>query len=409
MMTGLIATFLTQRGHLVATAKNGIEGLEKLKLTNYDLVMSDVQMPICDGYEMVIKLRAWELSSGALQPQRVVLLSGNARPSDLAKAREAGADGYLQKPVTFEDLLSTLADDWVSNLTTATVDAVPPHRESQVDGFDWTTDATELDAPQVDGRLNVSTKQVLIVDDSRVVAEMISIYLTSKGHAVDLAADGVEGMEKLQLNSYDLVLCDVRMPKCDGYELLSQLRAWEASQSRQPQRVFLMSCNPLPSDQWAPAGANGYLRKPLSFEDLLLALADQPTHNPGLESNSEQVQNQSMSPRALQQPHRIEQTWRERYGENFFSLILPVIRGADSDLKQLEMAPSKMRAHKLKGVLAQLVLVGPSSAAGRLEELFEQGVDDMDVIGKQVKHIRFVFNSFKSRYVSNNTSAAPPG
>ena len=130
MMTGLIATFLTQRGHLVATAKNGIEGLEKLKLTNYDRVMSDVQMPICDGYEMVIKLRAWELSSGALQPQRVVLLSGNARPSDLAKAREAGADGYLQKPVTFEDLLSTLADDWVSNLTTATIEAVPPLRES---------------------------------------------------------------------------------------------------------------------------------------------------------------------------------------------------------------------------------------------------------------------------------------
>ena len=50
MMTGLIATFLTQRGHRVATAKNGIEVLEKLKLTNYDLVLSDVQVPICDGY-----------------------------------------------------------------------------------------------------------------------------------------------------------------------------------------------------------------------------------------------------------------------------------------------------------------------------------------------------------------------
>jgi len=66
--------------------------------------------------------------------------------------------------------------------------------------------------------------RVLVVDDEQVLVDMVSSFLTFKGCEVDGAADGLEALEKIEKNEYDLILCDIRMPNLSGRELVDRLR-----------------------------------------------------------------------------------------------------------------------------------------------------------------------------------------
>jgi len=67
--------------------------------------------------------------------------------------------------------------------------------------------------------------QVLIVDDEAVVRNGISRALNNKGMATQLAASGEEALNYLRIQSFDLILLDIRMPDMDGITLLKQIHA----------------------------------------------------------------------------------------------------------------------------------------------------------------------------------------
>ncbi len=92
---------LEQLGQRAEGVRSGAEALEAVRRQPYDLVLMDVQMPEMDGLEAVRRIRA----DGGLRPQpRVVAMSASRAASDVEHAREAGMDGYVVKPVTFDDL-----------------------------------------------------------------------------------------------------------------------------------------------------------------------------------------------------------------------------------------------------------------------------------------------------------------
>jgi len=66
---------------------------------------------------------------------------------------------------------------------------------------------------------------VLIVDDEEAFRYMLSALLTNAGFAVETAVDGVAAINAVQTKLYDVVLCDVKMPKVDGVELLRFVKA----------------------------------------------------------------------------------------------------------------------------------------------------------------------------------------
>ena len=65
--------------------------------------------------------------------------------------------------------------------------------------------------------------KILIVDDSKVIRDLLIEFLGELGHLVDSADDGAEGLEKASNGDYDLCICDVHFPKLNGYELLMKL------------------------------------------------------------------------------------------------------------------------------------------------------------------------------------------
>ncbi|MBF0559569.1 MAG: response regulator [Nitrospirae bacterium] len=109
----LLRDILEQNGYSVYLARNGIEGLEKTRELNPDIVVTDVNMPVMDGFKLCRKIK----SDTALRNIPVVLLTQLTAPEDIIEGIVAGADNYIPKPYSAEYLISKLeqiitSHDW---------------------------------------------------------------------------------------------------------------------------------------------------------------------------------------------------------------------------------------------------------------------------------------------------------
>jgi signal transduction histidine kinase/ActR/RegA family two-component response regulator len=91
----------------VVCAENGAEAVEAVKLSRFDLILMDLQMPVMDGLTAIRHIRAHELAEG-LPRTKVVVLSANDLPEQLEASAAAGADEHLGKPIRADDLISAI-------------------------------------------------------------------------------------------------------------------------------------------------------------------------------------------------------------------------------------------------------------------------------------------------------------
>lgn len=108
---------------------------------------------------------------------------------------------------------------------------------------------------------------ILLVDDEPDLRELLEEQLRAAGHRVETAADGLEGMDQLQRRVFDVVICDVRLPKIDGLTLLRRIRKEAPSTD-----VILMTAYADVSQAVSALkeGAFDYLTKPFDVDELLL-------------------------------------------------------------------------------------------------------------------------------------------
>lgn len=105
--------------------------------------------------------------------------------------------------------------------------------------------------------------RILAVDDDPLNRDMLASRLVRQGHSVTTAADGVEVLEKVRQQRFDLVLLDVMMPRLDGYDTLLQLKADE--ELRHLPVIMISALDDLSSVvRCIEAGAEDYLPKPFN-------------------------------------------------------------------------------------------------------------------------------------------------
>ena len=91
------------------SAVNGQEALDRFLQSpegHYDLILMDIQMPVMDGYTAVRRIR--ESSRSDAGTVRIIAMTANAFAEDIAKAREAGMNGHLAKPIDIHTFMQTL-------------------------------------------------------------------------------------------------------------------------------------------------------------------------------------------------------------------------------------------------------------------------------------------------------------
>jgi CheY-like chemotaxis protein len=96
----LICQMLVQQGHDVMSAENGVQGMELIHELKPKLIISDVQMPYMDGFAVLEAVR----QSDSVATTPVILLTSLQERSDVRHGMTAGADDYLTKPFTSEEL-----------------------------------------------------------------------------------------------------------------------------------------------------------------------------------------------------------------------------------------------------------------------------------------------------------------
>ncbi len=108
--------------------------------------------------------------------------------------------------------------------------------------------------------------RVLVVEDDRKVASFLAKGLREEGYAVDVAHDGVDGELKARVYDYDVLVLDVMLPGKSGFEIVRDLR-----KERRSVPVLLLTARDAKEDvvRGLNAGADDYLTKPFSFDELL--------------------------------------------------------------------------------------------------------------------------------------------
>ncbi|MCD6459822.1 response regulator [bacterium] len=110
--------------------------------------------------------------------------------------------------------------------------------------------------------------RILVVDDSQTVRTLLSFILKSNGFDVESAINGVDALEKIYKDEFDLVVCDVNMPKMDGLTLIKVLRLQDIYRELP---IIVVSTEESDEDKQKgmEAGANVYLVKPTEPTNLL--------------------------------------------------------------------------------------------------------------------------------------------
>jgi two-component system chemotaxis response regulator CheY len=115
--------------------------------------------------------------------------------------------------------------------------------------------------------------KVLVIDDSSLIRMYYRAALEQAGFAVEQAINGMEAMEKVLGEPFDLVIVDVNMPMMDGLSFLRRLRESDADASAVPALMISTEAAQQDIDDARAAGANYYLVKPVSEADLVRHVA----------------------------------------------------------------------------------------------------------------------------------------
>lgn len=113
------------------------------------------------------------------------------------------------------------------------------------------------------------SQTILIIDDEKAIRRTLTDILSFEGFTIDEAADGAEGIKKIKENNYDCILCDIKMPKMDGMEVLT------AAREEKPDIPFIMISghgNIETAVEAVKKGAYDFISKPPDLNRLLITI-----------------------------------------------------------------------------------------------------------------------------------------
>lgn len=213
----------------------------------FSTVLIDQELTDCDGEELGSRI----LYTPDLLAPRLILMSGVRASSASERLRQRGFDALLTKPIRQISLYRWLC---VAN--------------GLVDGGKLLTEAEEFHP--TGGQTQGS--RILLAEDSQVSQIVTVAMLEKAGYQVDAVDNGLEVLQALQAQVYDLVLLDVAMPDLDGFETAIQIRQLVGSQNRIPIIAITADDTTEVRDRCFAVGMNDYLTKPVDQVRMLSIL-----------------------------------------------------------------------------------------------------------------------------------------
>src|SRR4029453_7060116 len=192
----LLRIYLSEAGYTVDVARDGVEGLEKIRRLVPAAVILDILLPKLDGWAFITQVKADPVTRAV--PVIIVSIIDQK-----GKGFALGAADYLIKPVQKEELLRT------------------------------------LNAFSLAAKMRTAPVQILVIDDDPKAVELLAAVLEPEGFRVLRAYGGEAGIEVARAEQPDLILLDLLMPEVNGFEVLDRL-AQSAVTRRLPVILFTL-------------------------------------------------------------------------------------------------------------------------------------------------------------------------
>ncbi|MCB0169391.1 MAG: response regulator [Anaerolineae bacterium] len=234
-------------GMATQSVASGPEALDLFKQNHkFDLAILDMQMPDMDGITLSREIRKQQ---SATSIPLILLTSLSHKEIDQNSGQFAA---YLTKPIKTSQLYRVLVDV-VTNRAKTT------HRTQFSSKF-----KTKIGQEH--------PIKILLAEDNAVNQKVALGILRRLGYIADVAGNGLEVLEALKRQSYDVVLMDIQMPEMDGIETTQRIRQ-EFTGKNQP-RIIAMTANALRGDKenYLENGMDDYISKPIRVEELVQAL-----------------------------------------------------------------------------------------------------------------------------------------
>jgi PAS domain S-box-containing protein len=303
----------------------------------FDVAFLDLQLPEMDGVALAGQIRRLrEVSSLPL-----VMLSSLGKRE--AQAEEADWAAYLLKPIKASQLFNVLMSIFASEAGVAPVGEASSEPHFEVDM----------------GQRH--PLRILVAEDNLINQKLALRLLERWGYRADVAANGLEVLQSLRRQPYDVVLMDVQMPEMDGLEASRAI--WGEWPADQRPRIIAMTANVLPEDrqECLSAGMDDFIAKPIRVDELVAALSrSQPLAGratPVTALAPGESARHSVSPSALLDPAALERLrgaagedagfLREMF-ETFLADAPGMLAEMRQSLEQGDAATLRRTAHSLK-------------------------------------------------------------
>lgn len=212
----------------------------------FDLAILDMQMPEMDGFTLSERISKTE---GYTKLPLIILTSIKR---DKMRSSDAHISAFLNKPIKTSSLFNILMD-------IISAHPVPKRVPKKI---------LAIDSEMAERH----PLRVLLAEDN-VINQKVALKLLSRlGYRADLAGNGLEVIEALERQTYDLIFMDIQMPEMDGNEATKEVRKrW--SQERQP-HIVAMTAHALEGDRekYIARGMDDYVSKPIRVEELVAAI-----------------------------------------------------------------------------------------------------------------------------------------
>jgi len=343
-----------------ATAASGEEALALLNengTSHYDAILMDWRMPGLDGWDTTRKIRA--MQDGKISPV-VVMITAHGLEFFNQKAKDETSpviDGYLFKPIT-----ANMLSDAISEAIDVR-DGKPKRRKS------------------VSGTRNLVGKRILVVEDNRLNQMIAKELLELNGAQVEIASNGLNGINQALASRPHVILMDIQMPDIDGLEATRRIRQYPEMRDIP---IIAMTANAMESDRQAclQAGMVDHVAKPIELELLIKTIQKHTGAQPASEPQSDPVQ-EKLFPDLTATGRLVDvETAISRLGGNrqfYDKLIYAVATDGKMQLNELKkyLAQDNTDAaarcmHTFKGLVATLGAETLAQQAAAAERLIRQ-------------------------------------
>jgi CheY-like chemotaxis protein len=226
----------------------------------FDAAILDGMMPDMDGFELAEVIKANRKTADI----PLIMLTSGPRSDGIKRSRETGLAAYLYKPVRQSELLAAL---------TSILDHAPTAwTEGRIIESARVEQVKEAEAMK---SIPARTLNVLLVEDHPVNQKLAVHLLKKQGHDVTVTANGREGVNALEADTFDLVLMDIQMPEMDGFEAVALIREREASTGAHIP-ILALTARAMKGDKerCLSSGFDGYVSKPIRADELSAAILE---------------------------------------------------------------------------------------------------------------------------------------